>query len=287
MDDDAGAAAAKRVFLETLEASLASPSVLGATLSPAQRDACARYTEMLLETNARTNLTRIVDPAAIAVKHFADSATVLRVCPHLSPRASVVDVGTGAGFPGLVLKILRPDLRLTLMDALGKRIVFLAEVVDALRLTDVALAHCRAEDAGRDPAHRDRYDLVTARAVAALPTLLEWCGPLARPSGGRFVALKTDAVDAELAAAQNAARALNLRLISDTALTLPAVPGDETTATAEEASAPRRRVLVWEKTLATPPRFPRRPAEIKAKPLGSEGDSGTGAIRAEVTPSPR
>lgn len=255
--------AAQRVFLDTLDAAV--PAVLpGFTLTPEQRDACLRYADMLLRVNEHTNLTRITAPAAAATKHFADSLTVLRVAGEdLADGARVADVGTGAGFPGMVLKIARPDLRLTLLDSLNKRLVFLQEAAAALGMKDVAFVHARAEEAGRDPAHRDRYDLVTARAVAALPTLLEWCAPLARAPQGRFVAMKTEGIDEELAAARGAARLLNLRLISDTALTLPAVPGEE------EAEEPaKRRLLMFEKTRPTPPRFPRRAAEIKAKPLG-------------------
>jgi 16S rRNA (guanine527-N7)-methyltransferase len=240
-----------------LRGALGSAAIaVGVPLTAEQIEQCVRYTEILLATNAHTNLTRITAPAEVAVKHFADSLTVLRAVPDLASGATVADVGTGAGFPGLVLKIVRPDLHVTLLDSVQKRLTFLAEVVAALGLGGVSLVHLRAEDAGRDPAHRDRYDLVTARAVATLPTLLEWCLPLVRPGGGRFVAMKSGVVDAERSAATNAAGILQARLADDVALTLPPTPADP------EPAA--RRLLVYRKLRPTPPGYPRRPAEIKA-----------------------
>jgi 16S rRNA (guanine527-N7)-methyltransferase len=250
-------AAARTRFVETLQAGAAA---LGIALSAEQVGRFLRFTERLLDANTRTNLTRIVEPGAIAAKHFVDSLAVFSVCPDLAHGASVADVGTGAGFPGVPLQILRPDLRLVLMDALGKRIAFLGSLVDDLALENVSLVHARAEEAGRLPEHRDRHDLVVARAVAALPTLLEWCGPLVRPRGGRFVAMKTPEIEDELAGAARAARALGLRLARDLSVEIPAPPGDT-----EPLFA--RRLLVWEKERPTPPAFPRRTAQIKARPL--------------------
>lgn len=243
------------VFAETLQRAALH---LNLPLNAEQITACARYTDLLLETNAHTNLTRITEPGAVAIKHFADSLTVLRAVPDLTQGAKVADVGTGAGFPGMVLKIVRPDLRLALIDSLAKRLTFLQKVVDTLGLEQVHLVHARAEEAGRDALHRDTYDLVTARAVAALPTLLEWCGPLVRPSG-RFLAMKTEQVAEELASAEGAVSLLALRLTKDVSVTLPASPGEDEPA--------RRRLLVYEKLRATPSRFPRRTEEIKARPL--------------------
>ena len=166
--------------------------------------------------------------------------------------------GRARAFPGLALAIARPDLRVTLIDSLGKRLTFLREVIEDLGISArITLVHARAEDAGRDPAHRDRYDLVTARAVAALPTLLEWCGPLAKV-GGRFVAMKAPGVEAERSAGNAAAAALGLSLESEITLTLPAL-------TDEEAAS--RHLLVYRKKKPTPARYPRRSVEIKSKPL--------------------
>ena len=251
MKDDAATATLRRTLREGAEG-------LGIPLPPEAEPSFLRYAEMLVAANARTNLTRIVDPAGIAVRHFLDSLTVLLAYPDLSEGARLADIGTGAGVPGLPLKIVRPDLDLTLIDSLGKRLTFLDEVVRELGLAPVTLVHARAEDAGRDPVHRERYDLVTARAVATLPILLEWCAPLVRV-GGRFVALKSADMDAERDAARNALPILGVRLVRDLSLALPPETPD--------GEPQGRRVLVYERTRPTPPRFPRRPAEIKAKPL--------------------
>jgi 16S rRNA (guanine527-N7)-methyltransferase len=248
----------ENLFRRTLERGAAGIDV---SLTQAQQDQCARYTMLLLQTNQHTNLTRITAPAEVAVKHFVDSLTVLRAISDLKQGASVADVGTGAGFPGVVLKIVRPDLRLTLLDSLGKRLTFLREVADALELRDVSFVHARAEEAGRDPDHRDRYDLVTARAVASLPTLLEWCTPLCR-ARGRFVAMKASGAEEELSISETAASELGVRLENDLALTLPSVFEEE-----QDEQAASRRLLVYRKEFPTRARYPRRTPEIKAQPL--------------------
>ncbi|MBC8135961.1 MAG: 16S rRNA (guanine(527)-N(7))-methyltransferase RsmG [Fibrella sp.] len=259
-------------FVETLRSAAVA---VGVPLSDKQIAQCVRYTGLLLETNAHTNLTRITEAREVAIKHFADSLTVLR--PHpLSPlslggergergeggagvKATLCDVGTGAGFPGIVLKIAYPDLRLTLLDSLQKRLTFLEKVCADLKFPDVQFVHSRAEDGGRNRVLRDGFDIVTARAVAALPTLLEWCTPLVKP-GGHFIAMKSGAVEDELATATDAATALKVRLIENRALTLPVLPGSD------EPPA-ERRILVYRKTAPTPTLFPRSSAEIKRKPL--------------------
>lgn len=230
-------------------------AALGVVLGDEQIAAFARHAVLLEETNRHTNLTRITRPDAVAAKHFVDSLSLLRACPDLPADARVADVGTGAGFPGLPLKIVQPRLRVTLIDALQKRLGFLAQVVADLQLENVLLLHARAEDAGRNPAHRDRYDLVVARAVAALPTLLEWCTPLVRV-GGRFVAMKSEAADAELADAQAIEQALRVERTGDVSLVLPAVEG--------EAEGAQRRLLIFSKTGPTPRHFPRSAANRKA-----------------------
>jgi 16S rRNA (guanine527-N7)-methyltransferase len=248
----------EKLFRSILEREAAG---IGVPLTEAQRNQCVRYTTLLLQTNQHTNLTRITAPGEVAIKHFVDSLTVFRAVPDLTQGASVADVGTGAGFPGIVLKIVRPDLQLTLLDSLGKRLTFLREVADALMLKDISFVHARAEEGGRDSLHRDRYDLVTARAVASLPTLLEWCAPLCAV-GGRFVAMKASGVNEELAAAESAAVELGVRLENDLALILP-------TSSEEEApeSVAARRLLVYRKNYPTRARYPRRTPEIKAQPL--------------------
>jgi 16S rRNA (guanine527-N7)-methyltransferase len=249
--------AERLLFRETL---LTAATAQGMTLTEKAVEDCLTFTERLLEENTRQNLTRITDPAEVAVKHFADSFTVLQACPDLVTGATVADVGTGAGFPGIPLKILRPDLSLTLLDSLAKRLTFLRDAVENLGMNGVAFVHTRAEDAGRRTDFRDTFDVVTARAVAALPVLLEWCGPLVRVDG-YFVAMKAASADEELAAAGTAAQTLGLRLVRDLSVTLPAIRDLEESA--------QRRLLVYRKQRATPARYPRRAAEIKAQPLGA------------------
>ncbi len=250
--------AEETLFRRTLERGAAA---VGVPLTDDHQDQCVRYTELLLRTNEHTNLTRIIEPGEVAVKHFVDSLTVFCAIGDLKLGASVADVGTGAGFPGIVLKIIRPDLRLTLLDSLAKRLTFLREVTLALEMEDMLFVHARAEEAGRDPDHRDRYDLVTARAVASLPTLLEWCTPLCAVRG-RFVAMKAAGADEELSTSESAAGELGVHLESDIALSLPAVSD----AALSEPSA-SRRLLVYRKNFPTRARYPRRTPEIKAQPL--------------------
>lgn len=150
---------------------------------------CARfsqYEQLLIEWNEKMNLTAITDHEDILNKHFVDSVACQSLLPH---GARLIDVGTGAGFPALPLKIVRPDLSVTLMDSLQKRLTFLDAVCTALSLSGTETLHLRAEDAGQSPSHREKYDVATARAVAPLPVLCEYCMPLVRP-GGLFLALK-------------------------------------------------------------------------------------------------
>ena len=174
-------------------------------------DQFVRYAEMLAEWNAtRMNLTRLASPPDIAVKHFLDSLALLTV--QTPPEnARVLDVGTGAGLPGLALKIARPDLRVTLMDSTAKKLTFCRAVADALRLDAVEIVHARAEDAAKRSDMAGQFDWVTARAVAPLDRLLPWLAPFAAPSG-LLLSLKGAAAPEELAAARPIARRLGLRL---------------------------------------------------------------------------
>ncbi len=179
-------------------------------LTDPQMDQFVRYAEMLVEWNAtRMNLTRLVSPRDIAVKHFLDSLALLTV--YSPPQgARVIDVGTGAGLPGLALKIVRPDLRVTLLDGTAKKLLFCRAVVDGLGL-EVATVHARAEDAAKLPALAGQFDWVTARAVAPLDKLLPWLAPFVAPSG-RIAALKGVGVTEEVAAARPIAKRLGLHL---------------------------------------------------------------------------
>ena len=207
----------------------------------------ALYAAELVRWNERVNLTRITAPGDIVVRHFLDSLACARAFGSVPP--SLIDVGTGAGFPGLPLKIIWPTMHLVLSDSIGKKTAFLWHIVEALELDDVEVVTARAEDLGRDPAHREQYAGVVARAVADLAVLVEYCLPLCRV-GGFFVAPKS-ANGAE--EAQAAGRALDLlggRLREVLPVELPDLP-------------PRTLVVV-EKVRATPAGLP-RPTGVPAK----------------------
>ena len=192
-------------------------------LTEAQLGQFARYAEMLVEWNAtRMNLTRLTSVQDIGVKHFLDSLAVLTVVSP-TPRARLLDVGTGAGLPGLALKIARPDLRLTLLDSTAKKLGFCRAVADELGLEAVETVHTRAEDAAKQRDLAGQFDLVTARAVAPLESLLPWLAPFLT-LGGVAVALKGAGVSDEIAAARPVARRLGLRLEPPVSVMLPEAP---------------------------------------------------------------
>ncbi|MDO4568018.1 MAG: 16S rRNA (guanine(527)-N(7))-methyltransferase RsmG [Clostridia bacterium] len=215
-------------------------------LSPAQRAQFARYYELLTEHNARVNLTAIVDPVEVARKHFADSVAPAALIPRGS---ACIDVGTGAGFPGVALKIARPDISLTLLDSLAKRVSFLTALLEELRI-GARCIHARAEDAGRDPALRERFDAVLSRAVAPANVLLELTIPFARTQGCSIMYKGAQAQE-ELDAAQGAAQKLHC------ALTLENYA----------AAWGTRSCIVARKLRPTASAYPRKPAAIRNKPL--------------------
>ena len=175
------------------------------SLSGEQCEKFQIYYERLIDWNSRVNLTAITDPEEVAQKHFLDSLAAL---PHLSAGAKCIDVGTGAGFPGVPLLIARPDLSFTLLDSLNKRLVFLDTLLTELDLQKQAdLVHMRAEDAGRDPGYREQYDFALSRAVAGLPVLIELTVPFLKV-GGCSICYKGEAKE-EIAAAANAADKLH------------------------------------------------------------------------------
>lgn len=221
---------------------------LGIRLTEGQRDRCLRYLGLLLDWNARMNLTAVRDPHEALVKHFLDSMTALPLLPTV-PNLRLIDVGTGAGFPGLVWKIMRPDLRLTLLDSLKKRLTFLDSVAGELSLEGVETLHARAEDVGRDAAYRERFDAAAARAVAEMSALSEYCLPFVRV-GGLFLAMKGPRGDEEQAAASGIQRKLGGRLSEARPATLPFLNES-------------RLLLLIRKEHPTPPKYPRKAAEIK------------------------
>lgn len=196
------------------------------------------YYDMLADWNGRMNLTAITEREEVAKKHFADSLLPVSLIPK---GARLIDVGTGAGFPGLALKLMRPDIRLTLLDSLNKRVEFLRAVCDSLALEDVECVHARAEDAAKDKALRERFDIAAARAVAHTAFLSEWLIPFLKV-GGTALLYKGPQAEAELCEAKNA-----LRLLSCTA-----------DITAYDAPWGERRVIALKKTAPTDRRYPRR-----------------------------
>lgn len=169
------------------------------------------YKDLLKEWNRKINLTAITEDHDIFLKHFADSITIFRL-PEIRKAHSVIDVGTGAGFPGFPMKIISPDIELTLLDPLNKRLNFLREVSSQLGLETVHFIHGRAEDVSRETSHRDHYDLAVSRAVALLPTLMEYCLPFVAVDH-HFVAMKGPGVDRELQLSKRIFNELSSKLV--------------------------------------------------------------------------
>lgn len=209
-----------------------------------------KYAEMIVETNKTLNLTAITEPDEILYKHFIDSLSLLTVV-DLKEGAKVIDVGTGAGFPGVVLLIARPDIRITLMDGTNKRLNFIRSVLDEIGL-DAEILHSRAELAGKDKAYREKFDLVTARAVANMNTLSEYCIPFVRV-GGVFAPMKAAKADEELDSAEGAIKLLGGKVRKVCHLNIE--------------NCGERCIIITEKISQTPPKYPRASAQISKKPL--------------------
>lgn len=192
---------------------------LGISLSDEQAGRFLRYYEMLVQWNEMMNLTAITDFADVMKKHFVDSLSMVRVC-DLTGSLSLIDVGTGAGFPGLVLKIAFPDLKVTLLDSLNKRIHFLDEVISELGIHGVNTVHGRAEDYAKQDKYRESFDLCVSRAVANLSTLSEYCLPFVKV-GGLFISYKSERVSEELATAEYAISILGGVVENQVELMLP------------------------------------------------------------------
>jgi 16S rRNA (guanine527-N7)-methyltransferase len=225
---------------------------LGLALTAGQLARFARYQELLLEWNRRVNLTAITDPAGVQVRHFLDSLSCSLAMDTL-PGQSLIDVGTGAGFPGIALKIYYPDLRLTLVESVAKKTHFLATVVAELGLAEVDIVTERAEVLGHNPEHRERYDWVVARAVAEMRVLAEYLLPLCRP-GGYVLAQKGAGAPEETAGAARAIETLGGALPHLHAIQLPGL-------------ADPRQLVVIQKERATPPHYPRRTGIPSKRPL--------------------
>lgn len=209
------------------------------------------YGNLLLEWNEKINLTAITAPKDVLYKHFFDCILILKHI-EIEKNAKIIDVGTGAGFPGMVLKIVRPDLKVTLLDSLNKRLVFLNDVIDKLGLLDIETVHLRAEEAGKSKFHREKYDFSFARAVAALPTLCEYCIPFVKV-GGKFVSMKGASAKEESEVSINAAKTLGA---SKPNIICETLTGNE-----------QRAFVVFKKISQTSTKFPRKPQDISKQPL--------------------
>lgn len=226
----------------------------GFKLSSKQKEQFATYYNKLIEFNKKVNLTRITDKNEVYLKHFFDSITpLLEFSDLFKGEKSLCDVGAGAGFPSLPIKILCPDLSITIVDSLGKRLNFLDELVSDLSLDKVTLVHSRAEDAGQNKNLREKFDLVTGRAVARMSVLSEYCLPLAKVDG-YLVALKGPKAQDELAEAKNAIEVLGGSVKEVKELTLPDTDDERT-------------LIVVKKVKATPKKYPRQAGTPNRKPL--------------------
>lgn len=223
---------------------------IGVILDDRAIDRLDLYAEMLVETNKTLNLTAITDPTEIVYKHFIDSLSLL-TCINFQEGAKVIDVGTGAGFPGVVLLIARPDLKMTLLDGTNKRLVFIQNVLEAIGL-DADVVHMRAEIAGKDTKYREQFDIATARAVASLNILGEYCMPFVK-LGGIFAPMKSAKTDEEVKSAKGAIKLLGGRIDKINELNIN--------------NYGERYLIITKKISQTPPKYPRASAQISKKPL--------------------
>jgi 16S rRNA (guanine527-N7)-methyltransferase len=227
-------------------------NLFGLELSPKHQRAFSLMAAELLAWNERANLTAITEPDQIEVRHFLDSLSVVRAV-KLKPEQRVIDVGTGAGFPGLPLRVLFPQIVLTCLEATGKKAEYIQHVARRLEMPDVCVVHARAEEAGQDPAYREVYDVALARAVARLPVLVEYLLPLLKV-GGQMVALKGETAAQEVSTSHAALRLLGGEMRRLIPVELPEV-------------AETHYLVLIEKIAASPAQYPRRPGVPSRKPL--------------------
>lgn len=233
------------LFIEALAAK-------GISLSPQQLDQYEKYFTLLVEWNEKMNLTAITDKPEVYLKHFYDSISAAFYFDFTKP-LHICDVGAGAGFPSLPIKIAFPELRVTIVDSLNKRIGFLEHLTKELGLENVQLIHDRAETFGQNKEHRESYDVVTARAVARLSVLSELCMPLVKV-GGTFIAMKGASAEEELEVGKKAISILGGKLHQSFSFTLP-----------QEDS--ERNLLIIYKEKATPKKYPRKPGTPNKTPI--------------------
>lgn len=226
---------------------------IGIDLSDTQMKQFHRYYELLVEWNEKINLTAITNLEDVYLKHFYDSITLAISLDFKNDNYSLCDVGSGAGFPSIPIKIVYPNLNISIVDSLNKRIKFLTLLCEELHLDNVNLYHDRAETFGQNKAHRETYDLVTARAVARLNVLSELCIPLVK-KGGKFLALKAAKSEEEVIESKKSIAILGGKLVEEVEIILP-------------FNEDKRYVVVIEKKKETPKKYPRKPGTPNKSPL--------------------
>ncbi len=230
---------------------LAEALKMGINITEEKEKSLEKYKEMMLEYNKVVNLTAITDDEEIKEKHFLDCAA-LTLCPQIKQFASVIDIGAGAGFPSVVLKIMRSDIDITMLDSLNKRISFLNDVIDALGFENARAIHLRAEDGGRRKELREKYDIATARAVSNMAVLSEYALPFVK-KGGFFLAMKGPACDCELDEAKPAIKKLGGKICEVKKIELP--------------SKALRSIVIIEKIKETPKEYPRKAGKPAKEPI--------------------
>ena len=237
----------KEEFFEKMQE---KSKVLGVRFLVEQTEQFFEYMNLLIEWNEKMNLTAITDPEEIILKHFIDSITIIK---DIEDGSKVVDVGTGAGFPGIPLSIMNPTLKITLVDSLNKRLIFLQEVVNKLNLKNIEIVHARAEEFGQNKKYRENFDISTSRAVANLSTLSEYLIPLVKV-GGKVISMKASDAQAEIEDAQKAIEVLGGRIEKIDEFNLP-------------QSDIGRTVVVIKKEKQTPNKYPRKPGTPSKEPI--------------------
>ncbi len=223
---------------------------IGLKFSKKQEEQFFKYMNLLIEWNEKINLTAIVEPKEIILKHFIDSLTINK---YIEKASSIVDVGTGAGFPGIPLLIYRDDIKVTLVDSLNKRLIFLQEVINQLDLKNVKVIHSRVEDFGKNKNYREKFDIATARAVANLAVLSEYLVPLIK-IGGKCICMKGSIIEDEIKQSENAFKILGTKKKLIEKFELP-------------NSDMERNIIILDKIKNTPSKYPRKAGIPTKEPI--------------------